>query len=278
MKAGSGVATLGLPDSPGVPPALAELTATLPFNDGAAVEDVFRQRGSDLAAVIVEPYMGNAGFIAPEPDFHATLRRLCDRHGALLIFDEVMTGFRVAAGGAQQRLNIRPDLTTLGKIIGGGMPVGAYGGRADLMRLIAPDGPVYQAGTLSGNPVAMAAGLVTLRETERPGFYETLERRTARLVAGIGDAARRRGVPLTSGHAGSMWGLYVTPGPVRNFAQAKAADTAVFARWHRAALARGVFLAPSAFEAGFVSSAHTDADIDFTIAQLDAALGEARAR
>jgi glutamate-1-semialdehyde 2,1-aminomutase len=278
VKAGSGVATLGLPDSPGVPPGIAELTATLPFNDGAAVEDLFRRRGAELAAVIVEPYIGNAGFIAPDAEFPATLRRLCDRHGALLIFDEVMTGFRVAAGGAQQRLNIRPDLTTLGKIIGGGMPVGAYGGRADLMRLIAPEGPVYQAGTLSGNPVAMAAGLVTLRETERPGFYETLERRTARLVAGIGDAARRRGIPVTGGHAGSMWGLYFTPGPVRNFAQAKAADTALFARWHRAALARGVFLAPSAFEAGFVSSAHSDADIDFTIAQLDAALGEARAR
>ena len=278
VKAGSGVATLGLPDSPGVPAGLAELTATLPFNDSAAVEDLFQRRGAELAAVIVEPYMGNVGFIAPEADFHATLRRLCDRHGALLIFDEVMTGFRVAAGGAQQRLSIRPDLTTLGKIIGGGMPVGAYGGRADLMRLVAPDGPVYQAGTLSGNPVAMGAGLITLRETERPGFYETLERRTARLVAGIGDAARRLRVPLTSGYAGSMWGVYFTPGPVRNFAQAKAADTAVFARWHRAALARGVFLAPSAFEAGFVSSAHTDADIDFTIAQLDAALGEARAR
>ncbi len=277
VKAGSGVATLGLPDSPGVPSALAELTATVPFNDAAAVEDLFRRRGPELAAVIVEPFLGNVGFIGPEAGFHATLRGLCDRYGALLIFDEVMTGFRVAAGGAQQRLGIRPDLTTLGKIIGGGMPVGAYGGRADLMRLIAPAGPVYQAGTLSGNPVAMAAGLVTLRETERPGFYETLERRTARLVAGIGDAARRRGVPITSGHAGSMWGLYFAPGPVRNFAHAKAADTALFARWHRAALARGVFLAPSAFEAGFVSSAHTDADIDFTIAQLDAALGEARA-
>ena len=278
VKAGSGVATLGLPDSPGVPPAMAELTATLPFNDVAAVEELFRRRGPELAAVIVEPYVGNAGFIAPEPEFPAALRRLCDRHGALLIFDEVMTGFRVAAGGAQQRLNIRPDLTTLGKIIGGGMPVGAYGGRTDLMRLIAPDGPVYQAGTLSGNPVAMAAGLATLRETERPGFYETLERRTARLVAGIGDAARRRGIPSTGGHAGSMWGLYFAPGPVGNFAQAKATDTALFARWHRAALARGVFLAPSAFEAGFVSSAHSDADIDFTIAQLDAALDEARAR
>jgi len=189
-----------------------------------------------------------------------------------------MTGFRVATGGAQERLRVRPDLTTLGKIIGGGMPVGAYGGRADLMRLVAPEGPVYQAGTLAGNPVAMAAGLATLRETERPGFYEALERRTARLIAGIGDAARRHGIPVTTGHAGSMWGIYFAPGPVRNFAEAKAADTALFARWHRAALARGVFLAPSAFEAGFVSSAHTDADIDSTITHLDAALGEARAR
>ena len=278
VKAGSGVATLGLPDSPGVPAALAELTVTVPFNDPGAVEEVFRRRGRELAAVIVEPYVGNCGFIAPEPGFHAALRALCDRHGALLIFDEVMTGFRVAAGGAQERLQVRPDLTTLGKIVGGGMPVGAYGGRADLMRLVAPDGPVYQAGTLAGNPVAMAAGLATLRETGRAGFYEALDQRTARLVAGIGDAARRHAVPLATGHAGSMWGSYFAPGPVRNFAQAKGADTALFARWHQAALARGVFLAPSAFEAGFVSSAHTDADIDFSIAQLDAALGEARAR
>jgi len=242
------------------------------------VQEVFTRRGKDIAAVIVEPYVGNAGFIAPEPGFHEALRAVCDRHGALLIFDEVMTGFRVGPGGAQQRLAVRPDLTTLGKIIGGGLPVGAYGGRADLMRLVAPEGPVYQAGTLSGNPVAMAAGLATLRETERPGFYDVLERRTGRLVAGIGDAARRQGVAATGGHAGSMWGVYLTAGPVRSFAQAKGADTGLFARWHRAALARGVFLAPSAFEAGFVSSAHTDADIDFTIAQLDAALGEARAR
>ena len=278
VKAGSGVATLGLPDSPGVPGALAELTLTVPFNDPAAVQAVFARRGQEIAAVIVEPYVGNAGFIAPEPGFHEALRALCDRHGALLIFDEVMTGFRVAPGGAQQRLAVRPDLTTLGKILGGGLPVGAYGGRADLMRLVAPEGPVYQAGTLSGNPVAMAAGLATLRETERPGFYDLLERRTARLVAGIGDAARRHGVAATGGHAGSMWGVYLTAWPVRTFAQAKGADTGLFARWHRAALARGVFLAPSAFEAGFVSSAHTDADIDFTVTQLDAALGEARAR
>ncbi|HEX4601179.1 MAG TPA: glutamate-1-semialdehyde 2,1-aminomutase [Gemmatimonadales bacterium] len=278
VKAGSGVATLGLPDSPGVPRALAELTLTVPFNDPAAVADSFARRGDDIAAVIVEPYVGNAGFIPPDPDFPALLRALCDRHGALLIFDEVMTGFRVAPGGAQERLGVRPDLTTLGKILGGGMPVGAYGGRADLMRRVAPEGPVYQAGTLAGNPVTMAAGLATLRATEAAGFYPTLERRTARLVAGIGDAARRHGVPVTTGHAGSMWGVYFATGPVRTFAQAQASDTALFARWHRAALARGVFLAPSAFEAGFVSSAHSDADIDFTIAQLDAALGEARAR
>ena len=278
VKAGSGVATLGLPDSPGVPGALAGLTLTAPFNDVAAVEEVLRRRGDEIAAVIVEPYVGNAGFIPPGPEFHPALRAACDRVGALLIFDEVMTGFRVAAGGAQERLSVRPDLTTLGKIIGGGMPVGAYGGRAELMRLIAPEGPVYQAGTLSGNPVAMAAGLATLGETGAPGFYDALERRTARLVAGIGDAARRRGVPVTVGHAGSLWGVYFTAGPVRDFAQAKRADTALFARWHGAALERGIFLAPSAFEAGFVSSAHTDADIAHTVTELDAALAQALGR
>jgi glutamate-1-semialdehyde 2,1-aminomutase len=278
VKAGSGVATLGLPDSPGVPAGLASLTLTAPFNDAAATETLFRRYGDAIAAVIVEPYVGNVGFIPPEPDFHPALRALCDRHGALLIFDEVMTGFRVAPGGAQERLGVRPDLTTLGKIIGGGFPVGAYGGRADLMRRIAPEGAVYQAGTLSGNPVAMAAGLATLRETARDGFYEALEGRTARLVGGLEDAARRREIPRALGHAGSMWGIYFAPGPVRNYADAKGADAALFARWHRAALARGVFLPPSAFEAAFVSSAHTDADIEFTITQLDAALGDAGAR
>ncbi len=275
VKAGSGVATLGLPDSPGVPAGLAQLTLTAAFNDAAGVEAIFARRGKDIAAVIVEPYVGNAGFIAPVPGFHETLRAQCDQHGALLIFDEVMTGFRVAAGGAQERLGVRPDLTTLGKIIGGGMPVGAYGGRVDLMKRIAPAGPVYQAGTLSGNPVAMAAGLATLKGTAAPGFYETLDARTARLVSGIESAARRRGVPITAGHAGSMWGVYLTAGPVRNFDDAKRADTALFARWHRAALAAGVFLAPSAFEAGFVSSAHTQEDIDVTVERLDAALGVA---
>jgi glutamate-1-semialdehyde 2,1-aminomutase len=277
VKAGSGVATLGLPDSPGVPSALASLTLTAPFNDATAVADLFRKHATRIAAVIVEPYVGNAGFIPPDADFHAALRTLCDDHGALLIFDEVMTGFRVAAAGAQERLGIVPDLTTLGKIVGGGFPVGVYGGRADLMRRIAPDGPVYQAGTLSGNPIAMAAGLATLRETEAPGFYDQLERRTARLLDGLQEAARRHGVPITAGHAGSMWGMYFVEGPVRNYADAKRSDTALFARWHTAALARGVFLAPSAFEAGFVSSAHSEADIDFTIKELDAALGEARA-
>ena len=278
VKAGSGVATLALPDSPGVPAALASLTLTAPFNDARVVADLFREHEGRIAAIIVEPYVGNAGFIAPDPDFHPALRSLCDRYGALLIFDEVMTGFRVAAGGAQARLGVKPDLTTLGKIIGGGFPVGAYGGRADLMKRIAPEGPVYQAGTLSGNPVAMAAGLATLRETARHGFYEELERRTARLATGLEEIARRRAVPARVGYAGSMWGAYFTDGPVRNYADAKRTDTALFARWHKAALARGVFLAPSAFEADFVSAAHSEADIDFTIEQLDAALAEARAR
>ncbi|HET8712106.1 MAG TPA: glutamate-1-semialdehyde 2,1-aminomutase [Gemmatimonadales bacterium] len=275
VKAGSGVATLGLADSPGVPAALASLTLTAPFNDARAVADLFREFPDRIAAVIVEPYVGNSGFIDPDSDFHPALRALCDQYGALLIFDEVMTGFRVAAGGAQGRLGIRPDLTTLGKVIGGGFPVGAYGGRVDLMSSIAPEGPVYQAGTLSGNPVAMAAGLATLRETNQPGFYQSLERRTERLIEGLRAAARRHGVALTAGHAGSMWGAYLTPGPVRNYADAKTSDTKLFARWHAAALARGVFLAPSAFEAGFVSSAHSEADIEVTIKELDAALGEA---
>ncbi|HEV8382220.1 MAG TPA: glutamate-1-semialdehyde 2,1-aminomutase [Gemmatimonadales bacterium] len=278
VKAGSGVATLGLPDSPGVPAELAKLTLTAPFNDARAVADLFREHEGRIAAIIVEPYVGNAGFISPESDFHSALRDVCDQYGALLIFDEVMTGFRVARGGAQERLGVQPDLTTLGKIVGGGFPVGVYGGRADLMKRIAPEGPVYQAGTLSGNPVAMAAGLATVRETGRPGFYEQLEQKTKRLMTGLETVARHHGVPVSLGNAGSLWGLYFTAGPVRNYSDAKRSDTALFARWHKAALARGVFLAPSAFEAGFISAAHSETDIDFTLEQLDAALGEARAR
>src|SRR2546422_2666252 len=251
VKAGSGVATLGLPDSPGVPAGLASLTLTAPFNDARAVADLFREHGGRIAAIIVEPYVGNAGFIAPDSDFHPALRDVCDQYGALLIFDEVMTGFRVAAGGAQERLGVEPDLTTLGKIVGGGFPVGVYGGRGDLVKRVAPEGPVYQAGTPSGNPVALAAGAATLRETARPGFYEELERKTTRLITGLQRTAQRHDVPITLGHAGSMWGLYFTLGPVRNYADAKQSETALFARWHKAALARGVFLAPSTFEAGF---------------------------
>lgn len=277
VKAGSGVATLGLPDSPGVPAALACLTLTVPFNDLDAVGDAFRSHPDGIAAVIVEPYLGNVGFIPPDEGFLQGLREACDRHGALLIFDEVMTGFRVASGGAQQRLGVVPDLTTLGKIIGGGLPVGAYGGRAELMRRVAPDGPVYQAGTLSGNPLAMAAGLATLRETGRPGFYEALDARTARLVSGLAESAQRRGVPITARHAGSMWGMYLAAPPIRSYADAKRSDVALFGRWHREALARGVFLPPSAFEAAFVSDAHTDADVEATIDRLDEALAAAGA-
>jgi glutamate-1-semialdehyde 2,1-aminomutase len=278
VKAGSGVATLGLPDSPGVPAELAALTLTAPFNDLQAVEAAFARHPKEIAAVIVEPVAANCGFIAPERDFLPGLRTLCDTHGALLVFDEVITGFRVAPGGAQGRFGVRPDITTLGKALGGGLPVGAYGGRCDLMSLVAPEGPVYQAGTLSGNPLAMAAGLATLRlATRNQAFYETLERRTGRLVTGLLEAARRHGVPATGGSIGSLWGLAFTPGPVRRFTDMQASDTKLFARFHRAALERGVFLAPSAFEAGFLSAAHTDQDIDETIRHLDAALSTARA-
>ncbi len=275
VQAGSGVATLGLPNSPGVPKGLAELTLTAPFNDLEAVEELFRVHGERIACVIVEPIVGNAGFIAPVDGFLAGLRRVTEQHGALLIFDEVMTGFRVGLGGAQERFGIRPDLTTMGKVIGGGLPVGAYGGRRDLMEQIAPSGPIYQAGTLSGNPLAMAAGLaqlLTLREAEP---YPELERRGWTLVDGILTAADELGVPATGGVFGAMWGVHFVEGPVRDFDDAKRADTELFRRFFAAALRRGVFLAPSAFEAGFLSTAHTDDDIAFTVEQLREALREA---
>lgn len=276
VKAGSGVATLGLPNSPGVPEALAALTLTAPFNDAAAVEQLFIQHPGEIAAVIVEPVVGNGGFIAPDPAFHPELRRLCDAHGALLIFDEVMTGFRVAPGGATERYGVRPDLTCLGKVIGGGLPAAAYGGRRDLMAMIAPDGPVYQAGTLSGNPLAMAAGLATLQALT-PELHRRIETRTRALVEGLTGIAHRRGVPFTAGSAGTMWGFFFRAEPVRNFAEAKTADTALFRRFFHAALDRGVYLAPSAFEAAFMSAAHGDEEIALTLERLDAAMGAATA-
>ena len=274
VRAGSGVATLGLADSPGVPSALAALTLTLPFNDLDAVRQLVAARGGELAAIIVEPVVGNAGFILPDPGFLDGLRAIATAAGALLIFDEVMTGFRVAFGGAAARYGVTPDLTTLGKVIGGGLPVAAYGGRRDLMEQVAPAGPVYQAGTLSGNPLAMAAGLATLSALTQP-VHDAMEARTARLTRGVMELASRHGVPMTASHAGSMWGFFFRAEPVRSFADAKTADVAHFRRFFHAALARGVYLAPSAFEAAFMSAAHGDAEINLTLDRLDAALGAA---
>lgn len=271
VKAGSGVMTLGLPNSPGVPAALADLTLTLPYNDFEAAVALFDEVGSDIACLIIEPIVGNANCILPREGYLQHLRALCTQHGALLIFDEVMTGFRVALGGAQQRYGITPDLSTFGKIIGGGMPVGAYGGRRDLMQQIAPAGPIYQAGTLSGNPVAMAAGLATLSLIEVPGFYDALEQRTNELCDGLEDAARAAGVAFTTTRAPGMFGLYFREGPIESFDDAKGSDTARFNRFFHLMLDAGVYLAPSAFEAGFMSSAHGDAEIAHTLSAARAA-------
>ncbi|NIM48411.1 MAG: glutamate-1-semialdehyde 2,1-aminomutase [Gemmatimonadales bacterium] len=274
VAAGSGVATLGLPDSPGVPGEVAQLTVTAPFNDISAVAAIFDRYGDDVAGVIVEPFLGNAGFIPPVSGFLEALRDLTSRRGALLIFDEVMTGFRVHVGGAQALTGVMPDLTTLGKVLGGGLPVGAFGGRRDLMELLAPAGPVYQAGTLSGNPLAMAAGLATLRTVQDGKVYDSLGRRAAKLVAGLKDAASAAGVPFTGSHAGGMWGFFFHPGPVTNFAQARQVDVDLFARFHRASRERGVYLAPSPFEAAFVSTAHADEIIGETLDRLAEALAQ----
>ena len=274
VKAGSGVATLGLPDSPGVPAELSQLTLTSPFNDLEAVARIFRAHGDDIAAVIVEPVVGNSGFIPPVEGFLEGLRALSATHGALLIFDEVMTGFRVAPGGAQERFGVRPDLTTLGKVIGGGLPVGAYGGRTDIMSRIAPSGPVYQAGTLSGNPVAMAAGIAQLRLIQELRPHDELERRTRRLVQGLLRNASELGVPCTGGSLGSMWGIFFAEGPVRSFADAKRSDVELFRSYYHGCLRRGVFFAPSAYEAGFLSTEHRETDIDATIEGAREALWE----
>jgi len=266
VKAGSGALTFGVPTSPGVPKALADLTLTLPYNDFDAATALFDDCGGDIAGLIIEPVVGNANCLPPRDGYLQHLRALCTRHGTLLIFDEVMTGFRIALGGAQQRYGVTPDLSTFGKIIGGGMPVGAYGGRRDLMTQIAPAGPVYQAGTLSGNPVAMAAGLAMLGLVQAPRFYEDLEQRTHALCDGLEAAARDAGVPFTTNRVGGMFGLFFSSTPVDTYAQAVACDTAAFNRFFHAMLERGVYLAPSAFEAGFLSSAHGDAELAHTVA------------
>ena len=262
VKAGSGGATFGVPDSLGVPAALAQMTLTVPFNDLEAVERLMSARGREVAVIVVEPVAGNMGVVPPAPGFLEGLRRLCDGHGALLLFDEVITGFRVAYGGAQARYGVRPDLTCLGKIIGGGLPVGAYGGPRDIMERVAPLGGVYQAGTLSGNPLAVAAGLATLRALADPAAYARLERSGAALEAGLVDGARAAGVPLTVNRVGSMLTAFFTGGAVTDYASAKRSDTDRYARFFHAMLARGVFLAASQFESAFVSLAHSDQDLE----------------
>jgi len=267
IKAGSGALTLGVPTSPGVPAALARHTVTLNFNDADQVQEVFRQIGEQVACIIVEPVAGNMNCVPPLPEFLQTLRRECDRSGALLIFDEVMTGFRVALGGAQALYGVRPDLTTLGKIIGGGMPVGAFGGRRDIMERLAPLGPVYQAGTLSGNPVAMTAGLTTLDLLSEPGFHQRLGESTDALMRGLAAAAATAGVALSTNHVPGMFGLFFTAeAHVDRYGKVMACDVERFKRFFHGMLDEGVYLAPSAFEAGFLSSAHTPADLDATIA------------
>ncbi len=275
--AGSGVATLGIPGSAGVPPNAAADTLTVPYNDLDAVEAVMRKTSDGIAAIIVEPIACNMGMVRPNSDFLPGLRQLCDKHGALLIFDEVITGFRVGLGGAQQHFGVRPDITTLGKIIGGGLPVGAYGGRADLMNLIAPLGPVYQAGTLSGNPLAMAAGIATLDRLMQPSFYSTLERHAALFEKGMQDILQRRERPFLFDRVGSIFYLYFKPHAEhapRHYAEVKQADPAAYASFFHELLSHGVNIAPSSFEVGFISSAHTQSHLEATLSLIDQTLAK----
>ena len=272
VDAGSGVATLNIPGSPGIPASVVQHTLSLPYNDAEAVRSVMAEKGKDVAAIIVEPVAGNMGMVPPAPGFLETLRAVTQENGSLLIFDEVMCGFRVAYGGAQSLYDIRPDLTCFGKIIGGGLPVGAYGGRKDIMSQIAPEGAVYQAGTLSGNPVAMAAGLATLEQLRQPGVYDTLEKRSGRLAEGLAEAARRNGVPASFNRVGSMLGMFFTDRTVENFETAKTSDLTRFGRYYREMLDAGIYLAPSQFEACFVSLAHDDEAIAQTIRAADVSL------
>jgi glutamate-1-semialdehyde 2,1-aminomutase len=266
VKAGSGVATLGLPDSPGVPKSVTGNTLTAPYNDLEAVKKLFAENPGEIAGIILEPVVGNSGFIVPDAGFLEGLRLLTQENNALLVFDEVMTGFRIAYGGAQERFEVTPDLTTLGKIIGGGLPVGAYGGRRDIMAMVAPAGPMYQAGTLSGNPLAMTAGIKTLELLQKPGTYEYLDNITKRLSDGLLQIAQETGHEVCGGQVSGMFGLFFTSGPVHNYEDAKKSDLTKFSRFHRGMLEHGIYLAPSQFEAGFTSIAHTDADIDKTLA------------
>jgi glutamate-1-semialdehyde 2,1-aminomutase len=277
ISAGSGALTNGVPDSPGITDGVSRDTIVVDYNDLDALRAVFAAQGDAIAAVIVEPYVGNMGLVLPRPGFLAGLRELTERHGSVLIFDEVMTGFRVAPGGVQEREGVRPDLTTLGKIIGGGLPVGAFGGRADIMARLSPEGPVYQAGTLSGNPLAMAAGLATLRGLQAPGVYAHLDALGTRFAQGMSEVFTRHGVPHVAANRGSMVGFFFTDGPVDDLASAKRSDVALYGRFFHAMLERGVYLAPSQFEAGFLSTAHRPLDVEHTLAAAGEALETALA-